>query len=61
MMMGRVKTNVFPEPVKAMPIMSRPERLKTNAVNAKPADTRKGMAICCCYEWYILLISILEE
>ena len=29
MMMGKVKTNVFPEPVKAIPIMSRPDRLQT--------------------------------
>lgn len=28
-MMGRVNTSVFPEPVKAMPIMSRPDRLQT--------------------------------
>lgn len=28
MMMGRVKTRVFPEPVKAIPIMSRPDRLQ---------------------------------
>lgn len=44
MMMGRVKTKVFPEPVKAMPIMSRPERLQTNAVKTSAArytDTRK--------------------
>lgn len=27
MMTGRVNTSVFPDPVKAMPIMSRPERL----------------------------------
>ena len=34
MMMGRVKTKVFPDPVKAMPIMSRPDRLQTNTVNS---------------------------
>lgn len=27
MMTGRVNTSVLPEPVKAMPIMSRPDRL----------------------------------
>jgi hypothetical protein len=27
MMSGRQKASVFPEPVKAMPIMSRPEKL----------------------------------
>lgn len=27
MMTGKVNTSVLPEPVKAMPIMSRPERL----------------------------------
>lgn len=35
MMMGRVKTKVFPEPVKAIPIMSRPDRLQTNTVNTQ--------------------------
>lgn len=29
MMTGKVNTSVLPEPVKAMPIMSRPERLVT--------------------------------
>lgn len=28
MMSGKVKTSVFPEPVNAMPIMSRPDSLK---------------------------------
>ena len=28
MMIGRVKTSVLPEPVNAIPIMSRPERLQ---------------------------------
>lgn len=32
-MMGRVKTRVFPDPVKAMPIMSLPDRLHTNRSN----------------------------
>lgn len=37
-MMGKVKTRVFPEPVKAMPIMSRPERLRRkNDVNSAVA------------------------
>lgn len=34
MMIGRVKTKVFPDPVKAMPIMSRPDRLHTNTVRS---------------------------
>lgn len=34
MVMGRVKTKVLPEPVKAMPIMSRPDRLQTTTVNS---------------------------
>lgn len=29
MMTGKVNTSVLPEPVKAMPIMSRPDRLST--------------------------------
>lgn len=34
MMIGRVKTKVFPDPVKAMPIMSRPDRLHTSTVSS---------------------------
>ena len=34
MMMGKVKTSVLPEPVKAMPIISRPDNLcDQNTVN----------------------------
>jgi hypothetical protein len=33
MMAGREKASVFPDPVKAMPIMSRPEKLHTRCVD----------------------------
>lgn len=39
MMMGKVKTKVFPEPVKAIPIMSRPERLQTRVLNTSDATS----------------------
>lgn len=45
MMMGKVKTKVFPEPVKAIPIMSRPERLQTRAVNISDASYTSSIAI----------------
>ena len=45
MMMGKVKTKVFPEPVKAIPIMSRPERLQTRAVNTIDASNTSSVSI----------------
>lgn len=45
MMMGKVKTKVFPEPVKAIPIMSRPERLQTRALNTSDTSNICSISI----------------
>lgn len=44
MMTGRVNTKVFPEPVKAMPIISRPERLPEKRGGGEPRGYRRDQA-----------------
>lgn len=47
MMTGKVNTSVLPEPVKAMPIMSRPDRLLAEDRYAGQVQQNTGTAHHC--------------
>lgn len=51
-MIGRVKTKVFPDPVKAIPIMSLPERLQTNRV---PLNVLKNRIYITAFVFYLYI------
>lgn len=44
MITGRVNTRVFPEPVKAMPIISLPERLSEKQANGEQEQYRRAQS-----------------
>jgi hypothetical protein len=53
MMRGRQKARVFPEPVNAMPIRSRPENLENQSLSAQ--DERKnGIST----QWVCLVVGL---